>query len=83
VNCGTLPNPANGQVNTTGTTLGQTATYSCNTGYNLIGGSTRTCQATGVWSGSAPTCDRMFFILSGINYQVGYVYMMYSSFQQL
>ena len=59
VNCGTLPNPANGQVNTTGTTFGQTATYSCNTGYSLVGGSTRTCQATGVWSGSAPTCQGM------------------------
>ena len=27
-----------------------------NTGYNLVGDSTRTCQATGNWSGSAPTC---------------------------
>ena len=59
VNCGTLPNPTNGQVNTTGTTLGQTATYSCNPGYNLVGGSTRTCQATGAWSGSPPTCQGM------------------------
>ena len=25
----------------------QTATYSCNTGYNLVGDSTHTCQATG------------------------------------
>ena len=60
VDCGTLTNVANGQVNyTTGTTLGQTATYSCNPGYNLVGGGTRTCQATGVWSGSAPTCQGM------------------------
>ena len=58
VDCGTLTNPANGQVShTTGTTLGQTATYSCNPGYNLVGGGTRTCQDTGVWSGSAPTCQ--------------------------
>ena len=60
VNCGTLSNPANGQVSHTGgTTLGQTATYSCNTGYSLVGDSTRTCQSTGVWSGSVPTCPRM------------------------
>ena len=58
--CGPLTNPANGQVShTAGTTFGQTATYSCNTGYNLVGDSTRTCQATGVWSGSAPTCQGM------------------------
>ena len=56
--CGSLTDPANGQVDlTSGTTFGQTATYSCNTGYNLVGDSTRTCQATGVWSGSAPTCE--------------------------
>ena len=58
VDCGTLTNPANGQVShTAGTTFGQTATYSCNTGYNLMGNSIRTCQATGVWSGSASSCQ--------------------------
>ena len=58
VDCGDLTDPANGQVtHTSGTTFRQIATYSCNTGYNLVGDSTRTCQATGVWSGSAPTCE--------------------------
>ena len=60
VDCGNLTDPANGQVDlTSGTTFGQTATYSCNTGYNLVGDSTHTCQATGNWSGSAPTCQGM------------------------
>ena len=60
VDCGALTDPANGQVShPDGTTLGQTATYSCNTGFNLVGNSTRTCQATGDWSGSEPTCQRM------------------------
>ena len=60
VDCGSLTDPANGQVtHTAGTSLGQTATYSCNTGYNPVGDSTRTCQATGNWSGSAPTCQGM------------------------
>ena len=58
VDCGNLTHPANGQVTlTAGTTVGQIATYSCDTGYNLVGDSTRTCQATGNWSGSAPTCQ--------------------------
>ena len=58
VDCGPLTDPANGQViHTVGTTFGQTATYICNTGYSLVGDSTRTCQATGNWSGSAPTCQ--------------------------
>ena len=61
VSCGTLT-IANGHVSTTGTTSGHTATYSCNIGYDLVGGSTRTCQDTGQWSGSAPTCHRMLFL---------------------
>ena len=60
MDCGALSGPANGQVShTTGTTLGRTATYSCNTGYNLMGDSIRTCQVNGMWSGSEPTCLRM------------------------
>ena len=56
--CGNLTDPANGQVDhTAGTTFGQTATYSCNTGYNLVENSTRTCQVSGNWSGNAPTCE--------------------------
>ena len=63
VNCGTLTDPANGQVShTAGTVFGQTATYSCNAGYNLVGDSTRICHATGVWSGSAPTCQGMLLL---------------------
>ena len=63
VDCGTLSNPANGQVShTAGTTYGETATYSCNTGYNRVGDSTRTCQAAGTWSGSEPTCQSMLLL---------------------
>ena len=63
VDCGTLINPAKGQVNhTAGTTFRQTVTYTCNTGYILVGESTHMCQATGEWSGIAPTCQRMFLL---------------------
>ena len=70
VDCGNLTHPANGQVNhTAGTTFEQTAFYTCNTGYILVGGSTRTCQATGasgIWSGSAPTCQRMLLYINQV-----------------
>ena len=67
MNCSTLTEPANGQISyTAGATFGQTATYSCNAGYILVGDSTRTCQPTGVWSGSAPTCQGM--LLLKLNY---------------
>ena len=63
VDCGTQTNPDNGQViRANGTTFGQTATYSCDTSYNLVGHSTRTCQATGVWSGNEPICERMLLL---------------------
>ena len=67
LDCGTLTAPANGQVTYSGrTTFGHTATYSCDTGYDVIGGTTRMCQVegtTGVWSGSAPTCYCTLFLI--------------------
>ena len=60
MDCSSLTDPSNGQVDhAAGITFRQTATYSCNIGYNLVGDSTRTCQAMENWSGSAPTCQGM------------------------
>ena len=70
VDCGPLTNPANGQVSHTGgTTFGKRATYSCNTGYRLVGhsdlSSYRTCQATGRWYGSEPTCQgKIYYVVA-------------------
>ena len=62
VDCGTLPKLPNGKVSHTGrTTFGETATYSCDRDYSLVGDSTRMCQDNGLWSGSAPTCQYTFF----------------------
>ncbi len=33
------------------------ATFTCDNGYTLTGGSARACQNDGTWSGSAPTCQ--------------------------
>ena len=59
VDCGALLDPVNGQVMLSGTVLRSVATYSCNTGYSLVGNSTRVCQADGMWSGSA-SCECMY-----------------------
>ncbi|XP_035662466.1 P-selectin-like [Branchiostoma floridae] len=56
VQCPTLSNPTNGAVSCSSRNYGDVASYSCNTGYNLNGYSTRTCQSSGSWSYSAPTC---------------------------
>ncbi len=63
VDCEALDNPANGTVDTSsGTTFMNTATYTCNPGYTLVGASSRTCTADGDWTTAAPTCLRELFI---------------------
>ncbi len=59
VDCGGPLTIDNGAVDTSsGTTFMMTATYTCNTGYTLIGDTTRTCAADGEWSPIAPVCNR-------------------------
>ena len=52
----------NGMISYSDPTLGvgSVATHSCDTGYTLIGGSTRTCQSDGTWSGSEITCEGVY-----------------------
>jgi CUB/sushi domain-containing protein len=56
VNCGTEPNPINGQFSAQQTTLGSVAMYTCNTGYDLVGQESVMCQPSGEWSSSPPNC---------------------------
>ena len=70
MNTGTCPSPpsiANGRIvsvvpdavttNPDGYAQGSVATYTCNSGYILVGISRRTCESNGQWSGS-PRCER-------------------------
>ncbi|XP_064386182.1 sushi, von Willebrand factor type A, EGF and pentraxin domain-containing protein 1-like isoform X2 [Halichondria panicea] len=64
VDCGPLT-IANGAVDTSsGTTFMMTATYTCNTGYTLIGANTRTCGGDGQWTPDAPTCLQLLAVIS-------------------
>ena len=59
VDCGhTLKAPSNGFVNVPCTTLDCTTSYSCKSGYELVGQRSRTCQPDGTWSHQTPTCQR-------------------------
>ena len=62
VTCTQLTNPDNGVINCS---LGDngipsyadTCSFTCNTGYELTGSDTRTCQNDGSWSGSNAACQ--------------------------
>ncbi len=62
--CFDLPLLTNGMISYFGTgssnnrPVGTMATYTCDTGYTLNGGTTRICESNGMWSGSAPVCQR-------------------------
>ena len=63
VSCGYPPSISNGFRGTpTRTTFGGTVTYSCNTGYQLSGSATVTCQASGSWS-TRPSCTGSYITL--------------------
>ena len=64
ITCPDLIVPANGMISynmgsASPRPVSTVATYTCNSGYTLNGGSsTRTCGSNGVWSGSELTCQR-------------------------
>ena len=63
VPCMPLTDPNNGMINCS---LGDDGvpsyedicSFTCNTGYELTGSNTRTCQSDGSWSGSDDVCRR-------------------------
>ena len=59
VSCGSLSSPTNGSVTITEVTFGALANFTCDEGFNLIGSSSRQCQANGNWSGNDTSCESM------------------------
>ena len=53
--CEPLSTPMNGDLSQTGRQLGDTATVTCDRGYELTGSGFRTCHASG-WDGTAADC---------------------------
>ena len=63
VNCQLLSNLENGNISCAMGDDGvpsyeDTCSFTCNTGYELTGSDTRTCQSNGNWSGNATVCRR-------------------------
>ena len=63
MSCSSLTKPNNGMISCS---LGDdetpfyedTCSFTCNTGYELTGSDTRTCQSDGSWSGTNIMCKR-------------------------
>ena len=58
--CPDLSDPANGMVIMMGTSAWDTAIYTCDAGYELIGSTTVTCMDDGTWSDGPLMCRRKF-----------------------
>jgi len=67
VRCDDLLMPPNGEITScTSNMIGvgyetESCTYACNTGYELTGSDTRTCQTSGSWTGTDDVCRRGTF----------------------
>ncbi|XP_062584741.1 matrilin-2-like [Saccostrea cucullata] len=56
ISCGHPGIPVNGQLHGSDFSQGKSVTYSCKTGYKLVGYQQRTCQRDKSWSGGLPAC---------------------------
>ncbi|XP_065899767.1 CUB and sushi domain-containing protein 1-like [Dysidea avara] len=65
IKCDNLSTPSNGEITSCSSGRvgvgyeGETCSFTCNTGYELTGSDTRTCQSDGSWSGSDDVCRRV------------------------
>ena len=57
LDCPTIPDPMYGQVNITGTQLGQIAIFRCDHGYRLVGQASLVCETGGQWNNAPPACQ--------------------------
>ena len=62
--CPELSDPENGGVELTGTSVADTANYTCKKGYELVGARVLTCQEGGNWDNPLPMCRP----LAGMSY---------------
>ena len=69
IKCGNLSTPFNGGIRSCSSGRvgvgyeGDTCSFTCNTGYELTGSDTRTCQSDGSWSGMDSVCRRGTYVV--------------------
>ena len=63
IKCPDIDDPRYGDVVLSGRKPGSKATYTCDSGFNLVGAATRKCLLNGKWSGRAPVCKRKYIAI--------------------
>ena len=82
IRCDDLSTPANGEIMSCSSDMvgvgyeGDTCSFTCNTGYELTGSDTRTCQSNGSWSGTDNVCRRGNYHVVGQYYNITEIYLL-------
>ena len=58
IDCGDPGDISNGMATFNGTSFASITLLTCEVGHVLLGDSQRICQASGIWSGPVPECQR-------------------------
>ena len=81
IQCENLSPPANGNASCSYSRVGvvykgDTCSFTCNTGYELTGSDTRTCQSDGSWSGTEVVCRKgsQLSHINLVNYVIIHLY---------
>ena len=76
--CPDLVNIVNGALTFTGNSVGDTATYTCNSGFELIGNASVTCTQVdaniAAFSPAAPVCRREYYAIMNSIMSCGTLY---------
>ena len=57
--CPDLTPPSNGAVDQSGNSAGDTGTFTCDEGYQLVGAPVLMCLDTGMWNDTSPVCTAL------------------------
>ena len=66
----------------TGVEVGDTATFTCDSGYGIVGDDSLICGSDGAWSNDAPLCRREYHVIHDIDFNM-HAYSVYTCIVQL
>lgn len=58
----------------TGVEVGDTATFTRDSGYGIVGDDSLICGSDGAWSNDAPLCLREYHVIHGIDFNIACIW---------